>query len=162
MAKTYDASSFVVRAGNAMVTALLRLGVPMSGNVLRTSGEPRTTPVTVLGERGGERGLIAPFGAVNWVRNLRAAGTATLTRGRTVEAITATELPPEEAGAVLRRVMPRVPSVIRSHVAVAPGVPVADFVREAPRHPVFRVQTAGGAAQRNAPGWRHPVRYVAD
>lgn len=167
MAKAYRASSFAVRASNALVTTLLRLGVPMSGNVLltvrgRTSGVPRTTPVTILEERGGERWLIAPFGAVNWVRNLRAAGTATITRGRATEAITVTELPPEQAGSVLKRVLPRVPAIIRASFDVTPAAPVADFVREAPRHPVFRVQTAGKAVGGDGARNRLPVRYVSD
>src|SRR4030095_12724901 len=44
------------------------------------SGQARTTPVHVL-ESDGARWLVAPYGAVGWVRNLRAAGTATLERG---------------------------------------------------------------------------------
>jgi deazaflavin-dependent oxidoreductase (nitroreductase family) len=67
----------------------------------RTSGRPRTVSIAVI-ERNGQRYLAAPFGAVNWVRNLRAAGEATLTRGRRAETVAARELPPKEAALVLR------------------------------------------------------------
>jgi deazaflavin-dependent oxidoreductase (nitroreductase family) len=43
----------------------------------RKSGLPRSTPATIC-ENSGKRGLISPFGEVNWVRNLRAAGRATI------------------------------------------------------------------------------------
>ncbi|HEU0115997.1 MAG TPA: nitroreductase/quinone reductase family protein, partial [Thermomicrobiales bacterium] len=73
MAKTYRVGPFV-RIANAFMTTLLRRGVEAGGNVLltvpgRKSGEPRTTPVTILTWRG-ERYLQSPFGEVNWVRNL--------------------------------------------------------------------------------------------
>src|SRR5919201_1013491 len=60
----------------------------------RKSGRPRTTPVTVITDPDGHRWLIAPFGEVNWVRNLRAAGTATLRSGRRSETIRAIGLTP--------------------------------------------------------------------
>ncbi len=89
-----SALSFVI--SNAIVAALLRRGVKIGNNALltvpgRSSGEPRTTPVTIL-EWGGERWLQSPFGEVNWVRNLRAAGRGTLTRGRHHEPISVVEL----------------------------------------------------------------------
>src|SRR6266545_4930836 len=105
MAKKYRVT-FAVRLSNAIVTALLRSGVSLGQMTLltvpgRKSGLPRTTPVTI-GERDGRRWLIAPFGEVNWVRNLRAAGKGTLTRGRRSEAVSVVELPTEEAAAVLK------------------------------------------------------------
>ena len=100
-----------VRVANVMTTTLLRAGVNLVGfgrhptYLLtvrgRKSGEPRTTPVSVV-EQAGKRYLFAPYGVVDWVRNLRAAGTATLTRGRRAEEIRATELPSGEAGPVLK------------------------------------------------------------
>src|SRR5215510_8105131 len=75
---------------NPIAKLLLSAGIPMGPNVLltvqgRKSGLPRTTPVTVI-ENAGRRGLISPFGEVNWVRNLRTAGYATITvRGRKEE-----------------------------------------------------------------------------
>jgi len=85
---------------------MLRGGVPLGPNALltvrgRSSGLDRTTPVAVVAI-GGRRWLIATFGDVNWARNLRAAGVATLTVNRRPEPIAARELPKAEAGAFFR------------------------------------------------------------
>ena len=75
---------------------LLAARVPMGFNGLitirgRKSGLPRTTPVAII-EVSGRRWVWAPWGEVHWVRNLRAAGGATITvRGRKHE-VRATEL----------------------------------------------------------------------
>jgi deazaflavin-dependent oxidoreductase (nitroreductase family) len=75
---------------------LLRAGVPLGVNRLitirgRTSGQPHTTPLAVI-EVEGRRWVWAPWGEVHWVRNLRAAGRATINEhGREVE-VAATEL----------------------------------------------------------------------
>jgi len=86
---------------NAIAKPLLAIGIPMGPDVLltvrgRKSGLPRTTPVTIC-DYGGRRGFISPFGETNWVRNLRAAGTATIRHGRRREAIRAVELDYAEA-----------------------------------------------------------------
>jgi deazaflavin-dependent oxidoreductase (nitroreductase family) len=75
---------------------LLAAGVPMGPNRLitirgRKSGLPRTTPVAIIAV-SGRRWIWAPWGEVHWVRNLRAAGRATISvRGRK-EHVSATEL----------------------------------------------------------------------
>lgn len=75
---------------------LLAAGVPLGPNGLltvrgRTSGLPRTTPLAII-EADGRRWIWSPWGDVHWVRNLRAAGGATITvRGRQEE-VTAIEL----------------------------------------------------------------------
>lgn len=94
---------------NPVARLLLAAGVPMGPDVLitvrgRRTGRPRTTPVSVC-EHAGRRGLISPFGEVNWVRNLRAAGRATITAGRRTEEVTAVELGPAEAAAFIRDVL---------------------------------------------------------
>jgi deazaflavin-dependent oxidoreductase (nitroreductase family) len=70
----------------------------------RRSGLPRTTPVTIV-ESAARRWVLAPFGDVNWVRNLRAAGCAVITVRRRTEDVTAAELPPDEAFAFFRDVL---------------------------------------------------------
>lgn len=142
MAKTYHVSP-AVRISNGIVAALLRRGVKIGRNTLltvpgRKSGKPRTTPVTIL-KWNGERWLQSPFGDVNWVRNLRAAGQATLTRGRRVEPISVVELSPAEAARVLKGTLASYPSLIKGYFDVTPESPLEDFEREAPRHPLFRV-----------------------
>src|SRR6266851_7578390 len=57
----------------------------------RSSGRTRTTPVAML-ELGGVRYLQASFGITNWVRNLRAAGQASVSRGRWSEMFDVVEL----------------------------------------------------------------------
>ena len=85
---------------NPLARFLLRAGIPLGPNGLitirgRTSGEPRTTPIAIV-EFSGLRWVWAPWGEVHWVRNLRAAGHATITkRGRTEE-VRAVELDAEE------------------------------------------------------------------
>lgn len=75
---------------------LLAVGVPLGFNRLvtirgRKSGLPRTVAVAVI-EVSARRWVWAPWGEVHWVRNLRAAGSATITvRGRKEE-VRATEL----------------------------------------------------------------------
>jgi deazaflavin-dependent oxidoreductase (nitroreductase family) len=96
-----------MRAGTAMLTTLLRAGAPMGPLMLltvagRKSGKLYTTPVALV-ERPEARWLVAAFGEVNWVRNLRAANTALLRRGRRRETITAVELAPAEAAPVLKQ-----------------------------------------------------------
>ncbi len=81
---------------NPLARRLLGAGLPLGPNALltvrgRKSGVPRTTPVAVL-EVEGRRWVIGTFGAVNWVRNLRAAGAATVTVGGREERLLAREL----------------------------------------------------------------------
>src|ERR1700694_292564 len=94
---------------NKLTQRMLGVGVPMGPNALitvsgRTSGEPRTTPVALI-EIGGKRWVSSPFGDVNWVRNLRAAGQATLTFGRREEKVTAIELSAQERVEFFRDLM---------------------------------------------------------
>ncbi|MFI5199272.1 MAG: nitroreductase family deazaflavin-dependent oxidoreductase [Candidatus Limnocylindrales bacterium] len=85
---------------------LLTHGVPLGPNGLitirgRTSGLPRTTPLAVV-EFSGRRFVWAPWGEVQWVRNLRAAGRATITHHGRKEDVQATELDPTERIAFFR------------------------------------------------------------
>src|SRR5215469_5839315 len=80
---------------NPIARRLLAAGIPMGPNALvtvrgRKSGLPRTTPLTIV-EFSGRRWLMAPFGEADWVRNLRAAGHATIRVGRRKEEVTAVE-----------------------------------------------------------------------
>lgn len=85
-----------VTAFNPVAKRVLATRVPLGFNGLitvpgRTSGVPRTTPVAII-EVAGRRWVWSPWGDVNWVRNLRVAGRATITvRGRR-EDVAATEL----------------------------------------------------------------------
>ena len=81
---------------NPIARRVLATGIPLSFNGLMTirgrqSGLPRTTPLAII-EVSGRRWVWSPWGEVHWVRNLRAAGRATIEfRGRK-EDVSATEL----------------------------------------------------------------------
>src|SRR5215813_4459662 len=83
---------------NPVAKFLLAAGVPLGFNGLvtirgRKSGLPRTTPVAII-KVSGRRWVWAPWGEVQWVRNLRVAGCATVTVRRRKEEVSATELVP--------------------------------------------------------------------
>jgi deazaflavin-dependent oxidoreductase (nitroreductase family) len=157
MARTTRTSSrppLFVRLGNLLTTALLRRGVPMRTNTLltvvgRKSGVPRTTPVTIL-EVDGRRYIQSPFGETDWVRNLRAAGTATLTNGRHRQTVAAMEQSPEQAAPVLRHGLSIAPSMIRAHYDVTAASSLEEIAREAPRHPTFELVPAVAATEKTS------------
>jgi deazaflavin-dependent oxidoreductase (nitroreductase family) len=139
-----------IRIGNLVVTTLLRAGLPIGPMFLltvngRRSGLPRTTPVALAPHPRGWR-LVAPFGVVDWVKNLRVAGTGLITRGRRTVEVRAIELGAEEAAPLLREslleVGPITRSVVGGHFAVALDAPLADWVAEAPLHPAFILEPA--------------------
>jgi hypothetical protein len=72
-----------IKLFSRILQLLMAAGVPLGFNRLvtirgRKSGLPRTTAVAVI-EISGRRWVWAPWGDVNWVRNLRSAGRATIT-----------------------------------------------------------------------------------
>lgn len=108
MGASAKAPSFV-RFFNPVAQRVLRMGPLLGPNALitvrgRKSGEPRTTPVALV-DIDGRRWVIGTFGEVNWVRNLRAAGDATVTVGRKAQEVRATELGLEERIAFFRDVI---------------------------------------------------------
>jgi len=147
MAKTYQAPLFV-RLGNVLTTALLRAGVKLVGlgnypmYLLtvrgRKSGQPRTVSIAII-ERNGKRYLGAPFGVVDWVRNLRAAGEAILTRGRRSETVNAIELPSREAALVLREEI-KGGNPFARYFGVSVESSLEEFERAAVSHPVFLLE----------------------
>jgi len=128
------------RLANRWVTLLIRLRLaPKDAYLLtvrgRRSGKPYTLPVRLV-ETAEGRWLVAPFGPVDWVRNARAAGRVTLSRGGRTEEAAVTELDARAAAPVLQRYLATV-SIVRPYFDVKPDSPIDDFVTEAPRHPVF-------------------------
>ena len=130
------------RLENRILKLVLRTGLKLGTTYIlsvkgRNTGGLHSTPVVIV-EMNGERYLVAPYGPVNWVRNARAAGAVTLSRGGNSEALHIEELEPEESAPVLKEYVAIAPAT-RSCFAVGPDSPVRDFVDEAPRHPVFRL-----------------------
>jgi deazaflavin-dependent oxidoreductase (nitroreductase family) len=103
----------------------------------RKSGLPRSTPVDVM-TISGLRWLVAPYGEVNWVRNLRAAGKAILRRGRLAETLHAEPASAEQAIPVIRAYLREVP-VTRPYREVTPDSTDTQIAASATHHPVFRL-----------------------
>jgi len=122
-----------------MNMAVLRRGVAIGSQHLltvagRTSGTPRSTPISVV-TVDGERYLVSAFADADWVHNVRAAGAGSLRRGKRVEAVRLVELPETERGPVLRAFLQQVPGGARFFESREPDAVVA----AAARYPVFRV-----------------------
>jgi len=157
--KLYRVGAFT-RFNNAFMRTALRLGVPFGTFAIlvvpgRRSGRRIETPLAVFPHEGN-RYLVAPYGVVNWVRNLRAnRGRAELVHGRRTEAVTAVELDPQRAAAVLRASLvngpPGIPRLIvrlYRRYLVLPFLDVdmesspEQFERSAVTHPVFLIGPA--------------------
>jgi deazaflavin-dependent oxidoreductase (nitroreductase family) len=148
MAKTSQVP-FYVRLGNALTLTLLRAGFKLRGPYLlfgnypmylltvrgRTSGQPRTVSLAII-QRNGKRYVGSPFGIVDWVRNLRAAGEAVLTRGRRSETVTARELPTGEAALVMREDVKGGNPFARNYGVTADSS-LEEFERAVVSHPLF-------------------------
>lgn len=129
---------------------LLAIGLPLGPNALvtvrgRKSGLDRTTPVALIAV-GGRRWLIGTFGETQWVRNLRAAGRATLTVRRKTEPVSACELTSQQAAAFFRDDLgPYVRRLLIGRWLLS-RLGAADILAEpaaaAGRHPVFEVFSA--------------------
>jgi len=134
------------RLVNVVLTGLLRAGVSADPHMYllsvpgRSSGRIYTTPV-ILVENGG-RYLVAPYGEVGWVRNARAAGRVTLSRGRRHETVGFHQVGPDESAPVLQTYLRRI-RVVRPFFDVTPDSPLEAFAAEAARHPVFLIEGAG-------------------
>jgi deazaflavin-dependent oxidoreductase (nitroreductase family) len=141
MAKSYRLTP-LRRIANALIRLLLRLGLAPRTTMLltvpgRRSGTLRSTPVTLI-EEDGQPWLVAPYGPVGWVLNARAAGQVELSRGRRSESVQVKELAAEAAAPILKAYVERVP-ITRPYFDVTPDAPLAAFVAEAPKYPVFQV-----------------------
>ena len=135
------------RIANAFVEPLTRLGVvPSKVHLLtvvgRNSGQPRTNPVQLVIE-GADRWVVAPYGIVDWVKNVRAAGRAKLTRGGKTEEVELVELGSKEAAPILKRYVKQVGFVVWPYFEVDHNAPAESFESEVRNHPVFRVVRLG-------------------
>jgi deazaflavin-dependent oxidoreductase (nitroreductase family) len=149
-----------LRLFHPLARRLIAAGVPTGApNVLltvrgRRSGEPRTVPVSLL-EFEGRRFVQASYGRTGWAANLRAAGEATLIDGSHRVPVRAVELPPEEAGAILRRALEpyrrsrllralfgpnwRPPVALLRRYRVRVDDTLEEYIVEARRHPLFEL-----------------------
>lgn len=133
------------RVGDALITPLVHAGlVPhtyLLTTVGRRTGLRRTHPV-VLVEQDGRRWLVAPYGAVSWVHNARAAGRVTIRRrGRTWVCGVREVVDAQQAAPVLKDYL-SLTGPPRRYFQASPGDPVQRFAAEAAEHPVFELTGA--------------------
>ena len=152
MATTSGAPKFV-RVANILTMSLLRAGFPLVGPGFvvgnypmylltvrgRKSGQPRTVPIAIM-ERDGRRYVGSPYGIVDWVRNLRAAGEAILTRKRRSETVMAKEVQPGEAAPILRAEIKAGNPFIR-YYGVTADSSLEEFEHAALTHPLFVLES---------------------
>src|SRR5215470_6589119 len=146
---------------NPLARWMMSVGIPTgSRNILltvrgRRSGTPRTTPLSML-ELEDRRFVQASYSEDGWVRNLRAAGQATVTDHGRDTLVQAVELPPEKAEAIIRRTLepyrrsrllrallgPRVrpPVAVLRWVRIRVDDKPEEYLAEARRHPLFELR----------------------
>ena len=89
-------------------------------------------------DHDGTRWLVAPYGPVAWVRNVRAANRVRLRYGRATREYATREASADDAAPVLKRYLAIAPKA-RAQFGATPDSPVADFLAEARSHPVFEL-----------------------
>jgi deazaflavin-dependent oxidoreductase (nitroreductase family) len=135
-----------MKPGNKVMVAASRLGVSFGdkGPVVltvtgRKSGKPRSTPVTPMVVDGNQ--YVAGVPGADWIANVRAAGQATLQRGRRIDQLRVVELSDEEVRPMLRRLPTAVPGwvgFLKKADLVTDGTP-DEFEALAGTVPIFRV-----------------------
>ncbi len=141
------AKEYKMNAGQRLANAVMRLmtehGLGADYRHMlcvrgRATGVLRSTPVDVM-EIDGISWLVAPYGEVNWVRNIRAAGGhATLSRGKRTVDLLAEEVTPADAVGVIRTYLRSVP-VTRAYWDVTADATDAQIAADGVHHPVFRL-----------------------
>lgn len=132
------------RIGDSIFTLLAGIGIGPADSLITTgriSGKRRSVPVVPVNE-GDQSWVVAPYDPVAWVLNARASGEVGLKRGRSERRYRVRELPPDEAGPVLKHYVKIAPAA-RSAFEAKTDDPVSAFVAEADRHPVFALAPQG-------------------
>ena len=131
--------------GTAILKFLLRVGVPMGTLKLlahqgRKSGRLYSTPVALV-RRKQERWLVAAFGDVNWVKNVRQAGKVQFQGGLHKHEFDIVELDPIESAPILKQFLNdyRVVPFFQPYFSVDRDAPLSEFQEEAKKHPVFLI-----------------------
>jgi deazaflavin-dependent oxidoreductase (nitroreductase family) len=143
-----------VTAFNPISRRVLGAGVPLGPNALltvpgRRSGVPRTTPLAII-RISGRRWVWAPWGDSDWVKNLRAAGRATLSIRGQAEEVTAVELDDQERGRFFRDVLAPYAGGMRggfTFVKLIDQVDLHDPETAAEGRAVFELKPVGAAEE---------------
>ena len=131
-------------ANRILEVAVGRLGLPVAGVwILRTrgrrSGRVHDVPVIPL-TLDGDRYLVAPRGSTDWMRNLTAAGTGELRRGRTRLAVSSEAIAEGERVAVLSAYIRANRRRNGRFFDVPADFTPGDVARIAGRHPAVRLR----------------------
>jgi deazaflavin-dependent oxidoreductase (nitroreductase family) len=142
MARKYQVNG-VVRFVNRIGASMIRRNLGPQQNYLltvngRKTGKPYTTPVTLV-VQNGNRWLVSPYGEVNWVKNARATGEVSLSRGGKTEMLKIQELDPKTSAPILKTYLHAVPYV-RPYFNARPDSPLEAFEAEASQHSVFLLE----------------------
>lgn len=129
---------------NKIFMTVMRLGLMKEGPMVltvpgRTSGKPRSTPITPFAVEG-RRYVVGGFPGADWVRNVRAADVVTVTQGKQAEQVRMVEVPADEARPLLHAFPTLVPtgvSFMKNAGLVTEGRP-DEFEALAGRCAVFR------------------------
>ena len=135
---------------NKVFMVVQKTGIPIFGKegplvltvIGRTSGKPRSTPITPM-YVDGKRYVVGGFPGADWVRNARANPNAVLTQGRRSEQVRMVEMSVEEARPLLYLFPEKVPtgvSFMKNAGLVTEGRP-EEFEALAGRCAVFRFDT---------------------
>ena len=129
--------AFTRHVVNPLVSRLQTGGVATLTMPGRRTGRARMVPVIPV-EVGGTRYLVSPYGESDWVRNLRAAGKATLARKGKVETFQASEI-----------AVPGRAAIIAAYRKVCGRTVDPCFTKlpDPSDHPVFRVDDIGTSSR---------------
>lgn len=145
MQKEYRHTGFT-RFGNGLLTRVVRRGRgPQAFHLVtvrgRKSGKEYSTPFWLV-ERTDGRYWVSLFGETNTVKNARAAGHVTVSRGGTRQEMRLAEVPVADRLAALRTYLDgNKNSIVRKYFAT-PGSSDEELQALAPEHPVFKLEPA--------------------
>ncbi|MGD2043495.1 MAG: nitroreductase family deazaflavin-dependent oxidoreductase [Acidimicrobiia bacterium] len=137
MAKEYR----VPKTINRVAMWFNRLGLGRSETMTtigRKSGERREVPISPI-ELDGIEYVVAPYGEVSWVHNVRSNPEVTLRSGSRVRQVRLVEVTDEAAG-VVKAYWDR-ENYPRQYMEVPGDATAEDFASVAGRFPVFRIET---------------------
>jgi len=139
----YHKPSAMTRFFNRIFGSIAGAGLMPKKNIMletkgRRSGQTRSVPVNIV-EYEGQRYLVSPRGESEWVRNVRADGGRAVFRHGKREEVRLEELPEAERAPIIQKYLLENAMATKQHFGIDPKSDIAEFVRIAPLHPVFRI-----------------------
>ncbi len=130
------------RAVNRLMAVIVRRGKSASWQLSttgRSSGERRTVIITPV-DIDGTMYLVAPYGVVGWVKNVRANPQVTLSKGGATMRVHTVEVDGNEAGQVLLRYHHQNKKYVGEYMDIPGDGTLTDFISIAENYPVFRTE----------------------